>query len=234
VTSVTSLTSSESVIATQAEPQDGSPFATEATDGEPAGATFLETIGQPEPAATEDQEPKKAKSSLSEGVYAGEVSRDLKPISQVTTSMAIPPNQYDPDVPDKDERPRLPRAHELFAKEPVQFHGPGHFRPWPEQTSLWEAPGISSHPLYFEEVYVERYGYSFGLAQPVVSAAHFFGRIPALPYLMTVDPPHRCVYTLGHYRAGSCAPLYWEVPPFDPLAAAVQGGVVTGLVFLIP
>jgi hypothetical protein len=68
----------------------------------------------------------------------------------------------------------------------------------------------------------------------VVSAAHFFGRIPALPYLATVDPPHRCVYTLGHYRPGSCAPLAWNLVPFDPLAAAVQGGVVTGLVYLIP
>ncbi len=174
--------------------------------------------------------------TLTDATYAGEISRLLRPIGQVSTSLAPPPGQFHPDVPDKDERPRLPRAVELFAREPAQVHGAGGIRtrPWPEQIALWEAPGTAHHPLYFEEVNLERYGYSFGLAQPVVSAAHFFGRIPALPYLMTVDPPHRCVYTLGHYRPGSCSPLAWNLVPLDPLAAAVQGGVVTGLVFLIP
>ncbi len=176
------------------------------------------------------------RSTLIDEIYAREIGRLLKPIGQVSTTVAPPPGQFHPDVADKDERPRLPRGSELFSQQPAQFHGAGGIRtrPWPELIALWEAPGTAHHPLYFEEVNLERYGYSFGLAQPVVSAAHFFGRIPALPYLMTVDPPHRCVYTLGHYRPGSCAPLAWNLVPFDPLAAAVQGGVVTGLVYLIP
>jgi hypothetical protein len=216
---------------------DDPPTATDISDSEPAAPTFVESSDEPEqPAEDKASKREKARASLSEEVYAAGVHRPLRPIGEVSTSVAMPRGQFDPDVPDQDERPRLPRAHELFAREGTQLHGEGgiRFRPWPEQVSLWDAPGIATHPLYFEEVYVERYGYSFGLAQPVVSAAHFFGRIPALPYLMTVDPPLRCVYTLGHYRAGSCAPLAHDVPPFDPLAAAVQGGVVTGLVFLIP
>jgi hypothetical protein len=171
---------------------------------------------------------------MADDPYASELRRLLRPITQVDTTVSGAPGQFHPDVPDKDERPRLPRAAELFAQDAPQVHGAGRTRPWPELLALWEAPGLAHHPLYFEEVNLERYGYSFGLAQPVVSAAHFFGRIPALPYLATVDPPHRCVYTLGHYRPGSCAPLAWNLVPFDPLAAAVQGGVVTGLVYLIP
>ena len=62
-------------------------------------------------------------------------------------------------------------------------------------------------PLYFEEINLERYGYGCGWClQPGASAAHFFGTVPALPYLMTVDCPHECIYTLGHYRPGSCPP----------------------------
>jgi len=172
--------------------------------------------------------------SLVDELYAREVTRSLKPISEVTTSVTLPPGRYYPDIPDKSERPLLPRARELFAEAGQQRQGRGGARPWGEHVVIWEAPGTAHHPLYFEEINLERYGYSFGLAQPAVSAAHFFGRLPALPYLMTVDPPHSCVYTLGHYRPGGCAPFAWNVPPFDPLAAAVQAGVVTGLVFLIP
>jgi hypothetical protein len=139
-------------------------------------------------------------------------------------------------VPDEDEKPRLPRARELFTTETGRIEGIAGVgvRPWPELVFEWEAPGTCHKPLYFQEVNLERYGWTFPLAQPVVSAAHFFGRVPALPYLMTVDPPLRCVYTLGHYRPGSCVPPSWQIVPFDPLAAAVQGGVVTGLVYLIP
>jgi hypothetical protein len=172
----------------------------------------------------------------SEDAYGRGISQLLKPIGQVGIKITPPADRFHPDIAEKDEVPRLPRASELFAQEPAQVHGAGGIRtrPWHEQIALWEAPGLAHHGLYFEEVNLERYGYSFGIAQPVVSAAHFFGRLPALPYLITNRPPYHCVYTLGHYRPGSCAPLAWNLVPFDPLAAAVQGGVVTGLVFLIP
>ena len=89
-------------------------------------------------------------------------------------------------------------------------------------------------PLYFEEIYLERHGYNFGCAQPLVSAAHFFGRIPVLPYMMVVDRPCDCIYTLGHYRPGSCAPFRYHVAPLRAKAGLVEAGVVTGLVFLVP
>jgi hypothetical protein len=168
--------------------------------------------------------------------YTAEVQRMLKPIREVTNSVSPPPGDFDPDVPDEFERPRLPRARELCASAVGEVYGVAGMpmRPWHGQVFAWEAPGLYHCPLYFQEVTLERYGYSWGLAQPAVSVAHFFGRIPALPYLMTVDPPLRCVYTLGHYRPGSCVPPFLHTVPFDPLAAAVQGGVVTGLVYLIP
>jgi hypothetical protein len=108
-------------------------------------------------------------------------------------------------------------------------------RGWPTFHYLWDATCLCHRPLYFEEVNLERYGYGCGCClQPLASAAHFFGTVPALPYCMAAECPHECVYTLGHYRPGSCPPWRRQWPPLDPLAAAAEGGVWTGMVFLIP
>jgi hypothetical protein len=221
---------------------EGAPFFAPGTIDEGPSEIAVPTAAAPEgpaPAAkgaSKDADSAAAQAKGTADVYRFEVNRPLKPITQqVTTSLAEPQGQYHPDDLDKDEKP-LQRAHNLFAAEVPQPHGLGGIRarPWADRSFAWEASGLCHRPLYFQEVNLERYGYSFPLAQPVVSAAHFFGRIPALPYLMTVDAPHRCVYTLGHYRPGSCAPLAWHLVPFDPLAAAAQAGAVTGLVYLIP
>jgi hypothetical protein len=108
-------------------------------------------------------------------------------------------------------------------------------RSWPTSYYLWDATCLCHRPLYFEEINLERYGYGCGCClQPLASAAHFFGTVPALPYCMAAECPHECVYTLGHYRPGSCPPWRCHWPPADPLAAAAEGGVWTGMIFLIP
>jgi hypothetical protein len=108
-------------------------------------------------------------------------------------------------------------------------------RTWTGFDYYWDATCLCHRPLYFEEINLERYGYGCGWClQPAASAAHFFGTVPALPYLAAVDCPHECIYTLGHYRPGSCPPWRHHWPPCDPLAVAAEGGVLTGLIFLIP
>ncbi len=40
---------------------------------------------------------------------------------------------------------------------------------------------------------------------------------------------------MGHYRPGDCGvPRRWHHELWDPTAGLVEGGVVTGLIFLIP
>ncbi|MCE9630129.1 MAG: hypothetical protein K8S94_05330 [Planctomycetia bacterium] len=99
----------------------------------------------------------------------------------------------------------------------------------------WKAAGYCHKPLYFEDWELERYGHSRGpLADPFLSAAHFFITLPILPYKMGVELPWECVYPLGYYRPGSCAP--WTIPaiPISCRGMAVQAATVTGLVFLLP
>jgi hypothetical protein len=102
-------------------------------------------------------------------------------------------------------------------------------------TFTWKAAGYCHKPLYFEDWQLERYGHSHGpLADPFFSAAHFFVTLPVLPYKMGVELPWECVYPLGYYRPGSCAP--WMVPavPISARGFAVEAATITGLVFLLP
>ncbi|MCC7476218.1 MAG: hypothetical protein IT425_12550 [Pirellulales bacterium] len=108
-------------------------------------------------------------------------------------------------------------------------------RCWSILNYHWDATCLCYRPLYFEEINAERYGYVCGCClQPAVSAAHFFGTVPLMPYYMAADCPCECNYALGHYRPGSCPPRRGHWPPCDPVAAASAGGVYTGLIFAIP
>ena len=98
----------------------------------------------------------------------------------------------------------------------------------------WKAAGYCHKPLYFEDWELERYGHSYGPLDPILSAAHFFTTLPVLPYKMGVELPWECVYPLGYYRPGSCAP--WTIPavPISCRGLAVEAATVTGIVFLLP
>ncbi len=149
---------------------------------------------------------------------------DEKPIGALTTNIIASRGELPADY-----------AAARFEKEGTQFHIVGTSRPWLELVYDWEATSFCHGPLYFEEPNAERLGHTAGLAQPVVSGAHFFARIPALPYMTAAEPPlFTCTYTLGHYRPGSYAPFRYIRLPLSISGAVAQTGVVMGLVYLIP
>ncbi len=96
----------------------------------------------------------------------------------------------------------------------------------------WKASGTCSKPLYFQDVQLERYGHSWNpVVQPFMSAAHFFVSVPLLPYKMGLRPPNECVYSLGYYRPGSCAPYLFEPIPLSLRAALFEGAGATAFAF---
>ncbi len=108
-------------------------------------------------------------------------------------------------------------------------------RQWAQTTFTWKASALCHKPLYFEDVHLERYGHSWGpLLQPVMSGAHFFGSVLALPYQAGMYPPNECMYTLGYYRPGSCAPYMLDPIPISVRGAVVAGAVWTGGIYAIP
>jgi hypothetical protein len=116
-------------------------------------------------------------------------------------------------------------------------------RCWPILLYQWDANALCYHPLYFEETNLERYGYGCGCCcccglgncvQPFVSGAHFFGTLPILPYCIAHECPGDCVYTLGHYRPGSCPPWQCYRPPIDLVAGAAEAGFWIGMAAAFP
>jgi hypothetical protein len=108
-------------------------------------------------------------------------------------------------------------------------------RNWMPMTMTWKASANCHNPLYFEEVQLERYGHTAGpLMQPVVSGAHFFFNIAVLPYKMGIHPWNECMYPLGSYREGDCAP--WLVPPipFSLKGGLMEAGAIVGGVYILP
>jgi hypothetical protein len=110
-------------------------------------------------------------------------------------------------------------------------------RPWTPLCYHWEASGLFSQPLYFQDWNLERYGYSpkgLRLLQPIVSAGRFYATVFTLPYQIVAHPPKEPVYSLGYYRPGSPAPYRWSRPEFHPAAGVAAMGFYAGLIFLIP
>lgn len=142
-------------------------------------------------------------------------SLKLKSIREIDYRTAPEGGEFPPECPLADER-YVPRS-------------------WPCTTFTWTASSLCHKPLYFEQVQLERYGHSWGpILQPVLSGAHFFVTIPILPYMMGVYPPNECIYTLGYYRPGNCAPYMLDPIPLSVRGALYEGGAVTGVAFLVP
>jgi hypothetical protein len=147
----------------------------------------------------------------------------LKPLTQVTLDIRPVPGEVPPDI-----------AAAKFAQAGQIPQPMGACRPWVPLVYWWQSPAFCHRPLYFEEVNLERYGYTCRVPQPLVSAAHFFGTVPAMPYLMAVDNPCECIYSLGHHVPGSRAPYQTHYPPLSLKGGLSEAAVVTGLIVLLP
>jgi len=140
---------------------------------------------------------------------------DLKDIDDLSTDI----------TPSEGDLPRdCPLGHEVFA--------PRAFAPI---TYTWTASGLCHKPLYFEDVQLERYGHMAGpWVQPFASGAHFFLTFPILPYKMGLELPNECMYTLGYYRPGNCAPYMLDPIPLSVRAALFEAGAWVAGVYMIP
>jgi hypothetical protein len=108
-------------------------------------------------------------------------------------------------------------------------------RDWQSMIFAWKASALCHKPLYFEDVQLERYGQTPSpLFQPLLSAARFYLVLPALPYMMGLEPPCECIYPLGYYRPGSCAPFIIPPVPISLRGALLEAGVWVAGVALVP
>lgn len=105
----------------------------------------------------------------------------------------------------------------------------------PRMVLQWEPTNLWYHPVYFEDIGLERYGHSHRpLLQPLASTGKFFGQVATLPYQMALRPPTSREFALGYYQPGEWAPKKKYQLPFNEEASTVEFLWITGLVLLIP
>jgi hypothetical protein len=107
-------------------------------------------------------------------------------------------------------------------------------RQWPQMVELVQPCYVYHGRLTFEQINSERYGWSLGVIQPLVSGAHFYADVAMLPYHMAEDP---CRY--GDTSAGKClpgdpVPLYLYPPHWSLTGLVAEAAVVTTLFFVFP
>jgi hypothetical protein len=102
-------------------------------------------------------------------------------------------------------------------------------RHWCRTTFAWTASSLCHKPLYFDDTSLERYGHMWGpWLQPFLSGARFFGTFFILPYEMGLEPPSECIYALGDFRPGDCAPYQLDPLPLSVRAALFEAGAWAG------
>jgi hypothetical protein len=128
----------------------------------------------------------------------------------------------------KPETPYVPYECSL-SSDPFQP------RSWSLLTYTWKASALCHKPLYFEEMAAERYGHSHGPGlEYVTSFVHFFGNLALLPYWVGVDTPCECIYDLGYYRVGDCAPYEFDAFPLSVRGVLTGAVGYSGVVALFP
>jgi hypothetical protein len=163
----------------------------------------------------------------------------FKSISQLGTRIAPPP-ATEVLEPDADELPgddlQLPDnpAERFFAQYDEFHYRSSEVAPWGAYVTPSITPSVCHRPLYFEEVNVERFGYSAGILQPAVSAARFFTTVPTLPYRMVVDRPAICQVDPSPHPPGTLAPRHRQLPPLHLQAGLVQAITIVGLIAIFP
>ena len=162
-----------------------------------------------------------------------------KPLRAINASIQTPEGDL-PGMKHVDDDP------ELGIVDPFSN---GQCRPWAYSCYQWEAPATRHLPLLFEEPNLERLGHTYGFCdvglcdepprggeriQPIISMAHFIGRIPVIPYMAGVHPLTEPIYTLGADRPGSPVPYRKYLPHCSLRGAIYQAGFMVGTAVIIP
>lgn len=145
------------------------------------------------------------------------------PLGEAGTNIAPPAGEFPANL-----------AAARFASQGEVIEGMGAHRSDIEKVVHWESPAVCYRALFFEEPNLERHGHKVPVVQPLLSAAHFFGTVPAIPYLAVSQKARQCTYSLGHYRPGSCAPFTWNLPRLSADASVFEAVTITGLILALP
>lgn len=107
-------------------------------------------------------------------------------------------------------------------------------RMWPRLVEVVEPYYVCYRRTYFDQINFERYGWDFGIVQPVVCAGKFYWDVFWLPYHVGTEPLRHFECNRGYCLPGDPVPFALYPPQFSATGAALQVGAVTGLGFALP
>ncbi|MFO0949014.1 MAG: hypothetical protein U1D30_24405 [Planctomycetota bacterium] len=118
----------------------------------------------------------------------------------------------------------------------MRFGGPFLARQFLPSQGDFYAGSVHHHPLYFEQLTVERYGQSMGnLVQPWISNVMFYADFFSLPYSLAKTPPWECLSNEGYAQPGDIVlPFRVLCPVYDNKGMALQLAVMALTWSLIP
>lgn len=154
----------------------------------------------------------------------------------LTTIAMIKPGSVDAPPKDSKGKKTPPKnfAGDVFSQLPTLEYGAtcGPDCRWHQAGST--AADFCYQPLYWEEINLERHGVSGGRLQPLISGVRFFGKVPLMPYKMTLMPPAQHFKKSSIYPAGLPAPWVNESYEFSKKAGLVEGLSVGALFLIFP
>ncbi len=196
--------------------------------------SFCGSVEGQENSSRDSAQAKLAASAKDDGFLA---EQNAKP-EVVDGRFVLPPLEARSTATDDVGNGKTPEGFRATDDRPLQSlpeSGADRGADWNWSIADWAAPNTYSNPRYFEDRMLERHGHErFGCAQPLASGVRFFATVPMLPYLMAIQNPCECEYTLGYYRPGSCAPLMYQRPPWDRRAIIVESAAVATGMIAIP
>lgn len=163
-----------------------------------------------------------------------------KPIGAVTLdniepNYSLPPKRKDEKFQFADSPPNGVYQNDPFSvTTPTWLHHPDGG--WVAQSLHGPVAPFCYLPTYFEDRSLERFGRTRGcLTQSFLSGAEFFGRVPLLPYMMTVEPPwqHRPPNYLPP-PVGFTEKAMYQARNISAEGVGVESLAVWGLFLLIP
>lgn len=105
----------------------------------------------------------------------------------------------------------------------LRYGGEYVSRAYAPSAILYRGPNVHYHPLYFEQIALERYGQHLGnLVAPWISHGLFFADAAMLPYSLGKNPPWVCHNDVCLAQPGDIVPFRLYCPVKDPKGAILQ------------
>lgn len=102
-------------------------------------------------------------------------------------------------------------------------------------TRLEVAPYYVCHGrLYFQQINFERYGWSFGVLQPLISSGIFLWDFVMWPYHMAKEPCRCFEYNTGYCLPGDPVPYLLDPLEISATGAVAEVGTILALVAVFP